>query len=287
MIRKVRLTLCAALFLAAALPAEDYKGAVITKVNKTKATLKVDDKDVQVTLGSGAKVFDANGKELKGSDRARILKEDNEVNVTTAKGKREEVIEEIHLVKGELAPAAVRGKGAPGGAGSGTGGGAGGGAAGGLWRPTKTLTPPKSDWDKLNYKDARVGDFVEFVDGNGRPVLRVEVTEVGDHFVVKKTTNIVRGRLGDPITTEIVVAKLSFTAPEPKYKSTLEEKTSQSSVMVGDTQLPATLTEFYDKSGKLVSKKWVSPEVPLGGTVREEKRDGKLVTTLAKFGRGK
>jgi hypothetical protein len=363
---------CAFLVLCGIVLAEDYKGAVITKVEKTRATLKVDDKEVQVVLGNQAKVFDADGKQLKGSDRTRILKEDNRVDVTTTKGRRDEVIKEIHLVSGELM--AARGSGGstggtttPNPTTSGTpqtysnavitkvergkvtatvdgkdvvlslgatltvidGNGnklnglngvgifklgneveitatsRGRGlfidqiklikgemaslndmkpAGGSVTVRTSAITRLKSDWNTY-YKDAKVGDFVQYQDGNGQPQSRIEVTEVGDHTVVQVNSTYLAGRKID------APVRMNFTVGEPTVKAVFPDmttkKTSETTISAGGNQLRATLTESYDKSGKLVYKKWVSPEVPFDGVVREERGDGTVVKTLVQFGRGK
>jgi hypothetical protein len=381
MLRKTCLTLCAALLLAAWTLAEDYKGAVITKVEKTKATIKVDDKEIQVTLGRSSKVYDADGKELKGNDSVRILKEDNEVDITTAKSNRGEIIKEIHLVKGELAskpakktssstpaktaPSATpdnttattnvykdatiskvdRGKFTVTVDGKDVELGFGGpfkafdqndkevpfGTAMGMFKVGNTLevtattrgrsqivtqvklikgdltmsnlpgksagsTSPstrtasidrlKSDWDTTYYKDAKVGDFVEYQDGNGQPLQRLEITEAGDHYVVQSNTVYILNR------KDTNAVKMNFTVGEPTAKFTVPErttkKTSDSTAKVGSNELKAQLIESYDKSsGKLVNKKWVSPEVPFDGLVREERGDGTVIRTLSSFGRGK
>jgi hypothetical protein len=114
MLRRSCLALSAALVLAAWTIAEEYKGVTIIKADKFKATLKVDDKEVLIVWNPKTKAYDADGKELKGSDAPRILKEDNQVDVTTIKGRSKvEVIKEIHLVKGELADAGKGSKPAP------------------------------------------------------------------------------------------------------------------------------------------------------------------------------
>jgi hypothetical protein len=82
-----------------------YSNATIKSVDGNKVVLVADGKELSVVASGSMKGFDANGRKLAGKGESlRVLKEGNQVNVTTFKGGRgTEVIREIHLVQGILA----------------------------------------------------------------------------------------------------------------------------------------------------------------------------------------
>jgi hypothetical protein len=80
-----------------------YKNATIRIVAKNKVVLQVDDEEITVTANRSMKAYDQKGKVLKGKDQPyRVLKEGNEVTVTTQKDAKKETILTIRLIKGEL-----------------------------------------------------------------------------------------------------------------------------------------------------------------------------------------
>ena len=110
--------------LAGGSQAEEYKGAVVKGVEKGKFVFQVNGQDLSVSPGSTAfktfdidgkpltefpqnfwvmKAFDLGGRQLRGKgENLRVLKEGNQVDVTTFKARNVEVIREIHLVQGAL-----------------------------------------------------------------------------------------------------------------------------------------------------------------------------------------
>jgi hypothetical protein len=80
-----------------------YTGATIKSVDGNKVVLTVEGKDLNVTASGSMKAFDTSGHKLTGKGQnLRILKEGNQVSVTTFKNQNIEVIREIHLVQGTL-----------------------------------------------------------------------------------------------------------------------------------------------------------------------------------------
>jgi hypothetical protein len=81
-----------------------YTGATIKSVDQKKVVLVVGEKEIPVVAGGSMKAFDASGHQLRGrGQNFRVLKEGNQVDVTTFKGGNNvEVIREIHLVQGAL-----------------------------------------------------------------------------------------------------------------------------------------------------------------------------------------
>jgi hypothetical protein len=76
-----------------------YKAATIKSVDKKNVVLEVDGKEITVVRGRGMKFVDADGKQMKGKGVGKqVLKEGNQVDVTTSKGGETETIREVHLV---------------------------------------------------------------------------------------------------------------------------------------------------------------------------------------------
>jgi hypothetical protein len=95
---------CTALFASVA-RAEEYKGAVVKGVQNGKFVFEVNGQEIQISPGSTAwKAFDSDGRQLtEFGHNYRVIKPGNVVNVITTKRRNNEYIQEIHLVKGELA----------------------------------------------------------------------------------------------------------------------------------------------------------------------------------------
>ena len=90
---------------AAGLEQTTYSNATIKSVDGTKVVLVADGKEISLVATGSMKAFDVSGRKLTGKgENLRVLKEGNQVNVTTFKGGRGvEVIREIHLLQGNLA----------------------------------------------------------------------------------------------------------------------------------------------------------------------------------------
>jgi hypothetical protein len=95
---------CIAVF-GSAVHAEEYKGAVVKGVQKGKFVFEVNGRELQVSPGSIAwKAFDIDGRRLtEFGHNFRVMKPGNVVNLITTKKRGTEYVDEIHLVKGELA----------------------------------------------------------------------------------------------------------------------------------------------------------------------------------------
>jgi hypothetical protein len=91
---------------ARSLDETNYSGAFIKSVTGNQVVLLVEGREVPVVASGTMKAFDLGARKLTGKEQnLRILKEGNQVDVTTFKGQRDvEVIREIHLVKGSLLP---------------------------------------------------------------------------------------------------------------------------------------------------------------------------------------
>src|SRR5579871_5501139 len=100
-------TVAAAVIVLGATPlvAAEYKGAVVKKVANGKFVFEVDGKEIQISPGSIAfKAFDIDGKPLtEFGQNYRVMKPGNVVDLVTTKKRNTEYVQEIHLVKGELA----------------------------------------------------------------------------------------------------------------------------------------------------------------------------------------
>lgn len=156
---------------------------------------------------------------------------------------------------------------------------------------TYELKMPKSVWDKGTYmKDMNAGDFIE-TEMPAAPGMksRTEVVEIGDHTVTFLSRTVMPGAP----TTE-AKSKQIYSEPDPEVTPVkeantkkFESKTFDDKIKVGDKgEFAAVRTESYE-DGKLVSKMWTCKDVPLGGMVKIEGADGKVMQQVVDFGRGK
>ena len=67
-------------------------------------------------------------------------------------------------------------------------------------------------------------------------------------------------------------------------KPDVKESADKVTTKKGD--IAATRYETYDK-GVLLSKAWISKDVPMGGMIKAEGPDGKVSMMLTDYGRGK
>jgi hypothetical protein len=80
-----------------------YTAATIKSVNGKDVVLVAGGMEISLVASGAMKAFDASGHKLSGSGQnMRVLKEGNQVTVTTFKNRNVEVIREIHLVQGAL-----------------------------------------------------------------------------------------------------------------------------------------------------------------------------------------
>jgi hypothetical protein len=91
--------------LAAGAIADEYKEAVVKGIKNGRFVFEVNGQEIQISPGSTAwKGFDIDGRQLtEFGHNYRVMKTGNVVNVITAKKRGNEFIQEIQLVKGELA----------------------------------------------------------------------------------------------------------------------------------------------------------------------------------------
>jgi hypothetical protein len=96
--------LCIAL-AAGTVCAAEYKNAIVKGVQKSKFVFEVNGQELQVSPGSISwKAFDINGRQLtEFGHNYRVMKPGNVVNLITTQKRANEYVDEIHLVKGELA----------------------------------------------------------------------------------------------------------------------------------------------------------------------------------------
>ena len=154
---------------------------------------------------------------------------------------------------------------------------------------TMELKFPKSLWETSGAKDLKVGDYVEGESPlNPGTKSRQEVLEVGDHYTLVSAKTIM------PTMTFEQKMKTIYSEPDPDPKAVekqradekIETKEFADKLTIGGKEVACTRYESY-KDGKLQVKSWVSKEVPLGGVVKTEMADGKVVTVTTGFGRGK
>jgi hypothetical protein len=154
--------------------------------------------------------------------------------------------------------------------------------------PTESKMPASAwkDWGK-----SRVGDWVEMELTAGLGTSRNEVFDVADHAVLYVMDVTVK--IGDMTTKTKSALKFLFTEPDktPEEQKPndfkTETKKDSKTFQVGTQQVTAnTLIEVYEK-GKLLSKTWTSEQVPLGGIVYSEDAQGKALSKLTGFGKGK
>jgi len=253
-------------------PAE-YKGAVIAKVTKSGgAVLKVKDQELTVMFSVNSKAFDIDGKPIPDDYHRSILKEGNEVDVKTYKIGPGIIIDEIHLKKGELTKPNAKGVDP--------------GPNKGSFAPkVVTIKQPKALWDKGYYKEAKVGDYVEYQDGPGTGFLRREIVEVGDHFVVEMKT---ASAGGPKVQTSI---KMNFTGRgdlESPPDDSQAKKSYEEKMKIGNEELVTKVVETYDKAtNRLLTKQWFAKEIPFDGLVKEETKKGNWVKMLTGYARWK
>jgi hypothetical protein len=79
-----------------------YKAAVVKSVEGKNVVLVVGDEEMTFMVSGAMQAYDTNGRRLPKGTNMRLLKEGNQVDVTTYKNRGREIIREIHLVRGSL-----------------------------------------------------------------------------------------------------------------------------------------------------------------------------------------
>ncbi len=144
---------------------------------------------------------------------------------------------------------------------------------------------PKSMWDDGYFKDAAVGDFVEYVNAAGKVVQRKKVAAVGD-----RTATVVLSTESGGKMMEFPNAYV-FDGPDDPNRAAREAafddvSTREETVKVAGKELKCTVKEFKSKfgpnQGQVTRTEWYSKQVPFDGLVKSEhKRLGTM--TLSKF----
>lgn len=148
---------------------------------------------------------------------------------------------------------------------------------------------PKSIWESSGASALKVGDWIEtemaMIPGSKS---RQEVVEVGDHYTVVLTKSTMMGQQSEQ------KMKTIYSEPDPDPKAVekqreeqkIEVKDFDDKITIKGKEVAAKRHEVY-ANGKLMSKAWISKDIPLGGVVKTEGPDGKTVTSISDFGRGK
>ncbi len=144
---------------------------------------------------------------------------------------------------------------------------------------------PKSAWDKQDLSKAKKGDFVEYeMPAMPGAKSRQEIVDIGDHTMTYETAMTVGGNKLPASQTKMIY---DAADPAPKDEKTkLETKEAADKVTVAKGTFDATRYESY-KDGTLLSKAWVSKEIPVTGLVKAQDGAGKDSMVLSDFGRGK
>jgi hypothetical protein len=124
----------------------------------------------------------------------------------------------------------------------------------------------------------------------GESTIRMELFDKADHAVtIVNTTTIA---VGDKVIPNRSVVKMYFTEadlPDPKlpkgYSS--ETKPADRKFMINGKEVVADQVIESFMNGKLQFRSWTSMSLPLSGTLLVEDGDGKEVSRLIEFGRGK
>jgi hypothetical protein len=139
---------------------------------------------------------------------------------------------------------------------------------------------PRSDWEKLKFNQARIGDYIEYRIGDGKRMYRRKIEELGDHTLVVEETQL--GSRKQPISH----LHYSFELPDETPGPGNSIRESNDKIEVLGQLAPARLREVvYQK--KALEQTWYSDDVPLGGLVKHVGGDGRVKQVLTAYGRGK
>lgn len=136
-----------------------------------------------------------------------------------------------------------------------------------LWAQTE-LKMPKSDWDKY-YHNATVGDFVQYVNKDGTPNNRKEVTAVGDHKISVTYTVWLDAKLKNEFRQVYV-----FSEPDRPQPALDEVKASSETIKAAGHEFKCEKKEYWSKFGpkkdKPTKTEWRSDQAPFDGLVKLE-----------------
>ena len=137
----------------------------------------------------------------------------------------------------------------------------------------------RSDWEKLKFNEAKVGDYVEYQMSEGKRFCRRKIEEIGDHFVVVEETQI--GSRNAPVSH----IHYSFELPDevPGPGNSVRESIDKIEVL---GQLKTTTLREVVYKKKPLEQTWYADDVPVGGLVKHLGGDGKDKQLLTAFGRG-
>ncbi len=157
--------------------------------------------------------------------------------------------------------------------------------------PVRTMEVklPKNSWESSHANAMKVGDWIEvemtLVQGTK---MRQECIEVGDHYTVM----LVRSSIGGRQMEQKIKSLYTEANPDEeeaaklRKEQNIEIKDIDDKVKVKDKEVSAKRHEVY-QNGKLTSRTWISAEIPMGGQVKTEGADGKIVTQITDYGVGK
>jgi hypothetical protein len=151
--------------------------------------------------------------------------------------------------------------------------------------PVQEVHVPKSSWDKFGRGDAKAGDFVEY-EMTAAPgmKMRQEIKEVGDHTMTVESAMTMSGTAMPKQTMKMIYDGPDVEGKDPK--TNVEMKMADEKVTVKKGSFDATRVEAY-MNGALLSKSWITKEVPVTGLVKTQDKDGKDTMVLTDFGKGK
>lgn len=144
---------------------------------------------------------------------------------------------------------------------------------------------PKSAWDKLELSKAKAGDFAEYeMPAVAGMKTRQEVVEIGDHTMTMSTSMTMAGNKMPAQKMKMIYDGPEVAGKDPK--TNVEMKEADDKVTIAKGTYDAKRYEAY-QDGKLLSKSWMSKDVPVTGLVKTQGPDGKDTMVLVDFGRGK
>jgi hypothetical protein len=137
----------------------------------------------------------------------------------------------------------------------------------------------RSDWEKLKFNQARVGDYVEYQMSEGKRICRRKIEEVGDHMLVVEETQL--GSRKAPVSH----IHYSFELPDeiPGPGNSIRESNDKIEVL---GQLKSTRLREVVYKKKPLEQIWYADDVPVGGLVKHVGGDGKVKQVLTAYGRG-
>jgi hypothetical protein len=137
----------------------------------------------------------------------------------------------------------------------------------------------RSDWERLKFNQAKVGDYVEYQINDGKRSCRRKVEEIGDHLLVVEETQT--GSRKAPVSHIHYSFELADEITGPG--NSIRESSDRIEVL--GQLMPTRLREVVYKN-KALEQSWYADDVPLGGLVKHVGGDGKVKQVLTAYGRG-